>query len=309
MLTHGSLFSGIGGIDLGFERAGIKTRWQVEQDEYCNRVLEKHWPDVRRYGDIREIDGRKLEPVDIISGGFPCQDISCAGKGKGLSGSRSGLFYEMARVVAEARPKYVILENVPRLTRLGLDIVGEELRLRGYQPLRPLLIEAASFGAPHKRERIFVVAYNPSKRIGRLSVQQRNKREKSIDAERSSKVAHSESDNQRGTRETSRGQQIETGGRGTQSGEIPDTDNTPTSRQREHGGEAHPFSESEGFGLDSLSEWWAVEPYVDRVAYGIPSRVDRLRGIGNAVVPQVAELIGRIVIDLDKRIGDIECQQ
>ena len=250
MLTHGSLFSGIGGIDLGFERVGIKTRWQVEQDEHCNRVLEKHWPDVRRYRDIREIDGRNLEPVDIISGGFPCQDISCAGKGKGLSGPRSGLFYEMARVVAEARPKYVVIENVPRLTRLGLDIVGEELRLRGYRSLRPLLVEAASVGAPHKRERIFIVAYDQSQGIGR------------------------------------------NGG----CEDVSDTDNTPTARQRKHSGEAYPFSESEGFGLGGMSEWWAVEPCVDRMANGIPSRVDRLRGIGNAVVPQVAELIGRILI-------------
>src|SRR5690606_38318018 len=116
-ITVGSLFSGIGGMDLGLERAGMVIRWQVEIDEYCLRVLAKHWPDVPKHVDIRDVGGHNLERVDLICGGFPCQDISFArGAGaKGLDGEKSGLFFEFIRVVRELRPKHVLLENVPAL--------------------------------------------------------------------------------------------------------------------------------------------------------------------------------------------------
>ena len=118
MLSFGSLFAGIGGVDLGFERAGMNCKWQVEIDDYATRILEKHWPNVRRYRDIRDV--RKLEYVDVIAGGFPCQDISNAGGRKGITGERSGLWKEYLRVICMVRPRYIIVENVAALTHRGL---------------------------------------------------------------------------------------------------------------------------------------------------------------------------------------------
>jgi DNA (cytosine-5)-methyltransferase 1 len=111
----GSLFAGIGGFDLGFERAGMRVAWQVELDPYCRAVLAHHFPEARRYEDVREVGAANLAPVDLICGGFPCQDLSPAGRGAGLDGARSGLWAEFARIVRELRPRYVVVENVPAL--------------------------------------------------------------------------------------------------------------------------------------------------------------------------------------------------
>jgi hypothetical protein len=119
--TMGSLFAGIGGFDLGFERAGFKTRWQVEIDPYCQKVLAKNFPEAERFGDIRECGSHNLKPVDVICGGFPCQDISYAGLGKGIDGERSGLWSEFARIIHELRPPYVLVENVAALLRRPLE--------------------------------------------------------------------------------------------------------------------------------------------------------------------------------------------
>src|SRR3990167_7617774 len=115
-MNVGALFAGIGGIELGFEREGFTTKWFVEKDEYCQAVLRKHWPDTPIYGDITKIDFRKLEPVDVLTGGFPCQDISNAGKRKGISGERSGLWKEYLRAISEIRPRIAFVENVSALT-------------------------------------------------------------------------------------------------------------------------------------------------------------------------------------------------
>lgn len=183
MLTVGSLFSGIGGLELGLERTGgFKTVWQVEIDDYATRVLERHWPHVRRWRDVttfppdsdtptrrrREEQGQgwNQQPalsgedwhVDLICGGFPCQDISYAGAGAGLNGSRSGLFYEAARVIRLLEPRYVLLENVAALLTRGLDAVLGTLASLGYDCWWNC-IPAAAVGAPHIRDRVFIVAY------------------------------------------------------------------------------------------------------------------------------------------------------
>jgi DNA (cytosine-5)-methyltransferase 1 len=158
-MTFGSLFSGIGGIDFGLERAGMTCRWQVENDPYAVQVLAKHWPGVKRYGDIRTVHGSELEPVDLICGGFPCQDLSQAGKQAGIEGTRSGLWFEYARLVRRLRPRYVLIENVSGL--LVYDamrrVVGELARL-GYVGVWRSL-RAKDFGASHERKRVFIVAY------------------------------------------------------------------------------------------------------------------------------------------------------
>ncbi len=158
MMKVGSLFAGIGGFDLGLERAGFEIAWQVEIDEWCQRVLAKHWPHVQRYGDIQSVDWGTVEPVDVLCGGFPCQDISLAGKGAGLAGERSGLWFEYAKAIEALTPRYVIIENVAALRSRGLDQVLGALAALGYDA-EWHCIPASAVGAPHRRDRVWIVAY------------------------------------------------------------------------------------------------------------------------------------------------------
>lgn len=170
MITHGSLFSGIGGFSLGAQRVGIKTLWQVEINPFCRQILQKNFPDVRRYNDVKEVGKHNLESVDIISGGFPCQDISHAGKQAGIQvGTRSGLWFEYARIIRELRPKYVIVENVPNLLKNGIGRVLGDLAEIGYDA-EWTCIRASDVGAPHRRERIFIVAYPNTGRLPHIFV-------------------------------------------------------------------------------------------------------------------------------------------
>ncbi len=163
-LTIGSLFSGIGGLDLGIERglasAGVaaETIWQVEQSDYCRRILSRHWPHAERYTDVRAVTAETVHPIDVLVGGFPCQDISTAGKGAGLAGEKSGLFFEMARIVCELEPRIVVMENVSAITSRGLDTVLGTMAALGYDA-RWGGLRASEVGAPHRRERWFCVAW------------------------------------------------------------------------------------------------------------------------------------------------------
>lgn len=154
----GSLFAGIGGFDLGFERQGFECAWQCEIDKYANQVLEKHWPEVKRYNDIRKLTNP--EYVDVICGGFPCQDLSVAGNRAGLSGQRSGLFFELARIIDEVKPKWFVLENVPGLlsSKGGQDMqtVLETLAELGYYVAYRVL-DSQNFGVAQRRKRVFFV--------------------------------------------------------------------------------------------------------------------------------------------------------
>ena len=265
-ITFGSLFAGIGGFDLGFERAGMICKWQVEIDDYANRVLEKHWPQVHRERDIRKCGCHNLEPVDVICGGFPCQDISYAGLGAGLDGERSGLFFEAIRLVCELRPRIVVLENVAALLTRGLDRVLGTLAEIGYDA-EWHCIPAAAVGAPHIRDRVFVLAHSSS-----YGDSERKERSRRFGTDKQSFV-----------------------------GMDPNT----TSRRRKRSDK--PNGSSKGTRKDrrlqssrvcsGIGRWWEVEPDVGRVANGVPARVDRLRGLGNAVVPQVAEWIGRRIVE------------
>jgi len=161
-LTMGSLFSGIGGFDLAFERAGCEVRWQVEIMPSCHVVLAHHWPDVPLYHDVREVGAHNLEPVDIITFGSPCQDLSVAGKRAGLQGERSGLFHEAIRIIRELRPRFAVWENVPgalsshhgRDFAVALDALAE----CGALDLAWRILDAQHFGVPQRRRRVFVVA-------------------------------------------------------------------------------------------------------------------------------------------------------
>jgi DNA (cytosine-5)-methyltransferase 1 len=160
-----SLFAGVGGMDLGLERAGMRCVAQVELDDYCRSILARRWPRVPKFKDVRTFTRPQLRGrVDLVAGGFPCQDISSAGKKAGIGGARSGLWKEMLRIVRSFRPSYVLVENVAALRSRGLDVVLGDLAASGFNAEWDCL-PAAAFGAPHLRDRLFIVAH--AKRLGR----------------------------------------------------------------------------------------------------------------------------------------------
>ena len=165
----GSLFSGVGGFDLGLERSGHEIVWQVEYDKQARSILRKHWPDVKIYNDVQQVGGKDgeagrdvLEEVDLICGGFPCQDLSVAGHRRGLDGSKSGLWYEFHRILKECRPQYCLVENVPGLfsSNKGRDM---EVLVRGLEELgyqwQYRILDSQYFGVPQRRRRVFIVGY------------------------------------------------------------------------------------------------------------------------------------------------------
>ena len=325
-LTFGSLFAGIGGFDLGFERAGMVCKWQVEIDDYANRVLAKHWPAVHRERDIRQCGAHNLQPVDVVCGGFPCQDISYAGLGAGLDGERSGLFFEAVRVVRELQPRVVVLENVAALLTRGLDRVLGTLAAIGYDA-EWHCIPAAAVGAPHIRDRVFVVAYRKGDGWqqgqsfaggGAEGIAQGEKLRSGngcqdvADTDNKDKSKHEKSprhseQKRRATPtrgKASRQEDRKASNNGTcRHGEaLADTDSVANKTSQNaftESPERHAWLGSAGRSgpCRSASDWWATEPDVGRVADGVPNRVDRLRGLGNAVVPQVAEWIGRRIVE------------
>ena len=170
----GSLFSGgCGGLELGLERAGVgHVVWQCEIDAAARRNLARHWPGVKQHEDVREVTSETAERVDVICGGFPCVDLSFAGKGAGLAGARSGLWFEYLRVIRELRPRFVVIENVPALIVRGLDVVLGGLAEAGYDAVW-FTLRASDVGATHRRERLFIVGYansEPARGNGRAAL-------------------------------------------------------------------------------------------------------------------------------------------
>lgn len=286
-MNVGSLFAGIGGFDLGLARAGFDISWQVEIDPYCRAVLARHFPGARRFPDVREIGPGVLPPVDLLCGGFPCQDLSVAGRGAGIDGARSGLWSEFARLIRELRPGYVLVENVPALLsgkgkrwdRAPIGRVLGDLAAVRYDAEWACL-SAGEFGAPHLRKRVWILAY-PSR-----------------DAE-AGPAASPGPEWQR-----ARPGRAEGGGR---AGELADADDERreevvrlSAEGREGQGNLVGGGPVEG-GEDRPSDAWATEPDVGRVAHGVPDRVERLAALGNALVPEIAEWIGRRIIDHEAR--------
>jgi DNA (cytosine-5)-methyltransferase 1 len=258
--AHISLFSGIGGLDLAAERAGFTSVLQVERDPFCLKVLEKHWPDTRRIYDIREVTRASHEgEVTLISGGFPCQPFSEAGKRRGTADDRY-LWPEMLRVVGEFMPSFVVAENVSGLLSLNegmeLEHILTDLEHLGYEVL-PLHFPASGVGANHKRDRVFIVAHSTSTNAGGRSEQQEG--EEPADRESAFILPYA------------------SGGSGK--AKAGDHHKTMARTTRDEWREV---------GARGGNHQWAVEPDVGRVAHGVPNRVDRLRALGNAVVPQQA---------------------
>ncbi|TKD50203.1 DNA cytosine methyltransferase [Sphingomonas baiyangensis] len=261
------LFSGIGGFSLGLERTGgFKTVAFCEIEEFPRRVLAKHWPEVPCYHDIRELTGERLAAdgiaVDAICGGFPCQDISIAGQGAGLEGDRSVLWYEYARLIGELRPRYVIVENVSALLHRGLDAVLGCLASLGFDA-EWHCIPASAVGAPHERDRIWIVAYTYNG--------QRVEPFGHVCARRDAAGGGGEA-----LANTDEGDRHRRDG-ALQMGRLP------IAREVANDGYARRAQ-------------WGAEPAVGRVAHGVSHRVDRVGSLGNAVVPQIPELIGNAII-------------
>ena len=239
-LRVGSLFSGIGGLELGLERAGMCTVFQVEIDDYARRVLTKHWPDVPKFTDVRDVGAHNLPECDVLCGGFPCQNLSTAntaGTRNGLSGEKSGLWVEFCRVIRETGPTAVVVENIHKNWRAWVPIVRRDLWAIGYASV-PILMRADEIGAPHPRARVFVVAY-----------------------------ANGDSESVRAVH-----------------------------------AEASRVQASSGFD----GHWRTPPPGGFRVDDGLSGGVGthQLRGYGNAVMPQMSEVIGRAIYATFSRLGN-----
>ena len=295
-LTVGSLFSGIGGFELGFEATGrFETRWQVECDPYATEVLEKHWPDVQRHDDVCTWPNETTERVDVLIGGFPCQDISYAGKGAGLDGQRSGLFYELMRIVRVVGPKYVVLENVAALFTRGMDQVLGTLASHGYDAEWEV-VSAASVGAPHRRDRVFIIgclADPVSTRAGDQNGTTGRQKRKSANAFKPATLRQGDWETlPEGTDASS-----------ADCGTLADSD----CKRGRSGDAKRKDAENAGQPSRRAEHWgWHSEPAVGRVANGVPKRVDRLKCLGNAIVPQVARVVAERLLEIhDARASDV----
>lgn len=299
MLSHLSLFSGIGGLDLAAERAGFQTVGQCEWADYSTKVLEKHWPDVPRWKDIRSLTGDSfyertgLRTVDVVSGGFPCQPFSVAGKRRGKEDDRY-LWPEMARIVKELRPTWVIGENVAGIVNMELETVLFDLETEGYAT-RTFLIPACGVGAPHRRYRTAIVAYSESVRCERNRKEGKQicgMRPKERKSERGSDVCNTAGAGLPNGTGRPMGRQKEPESEFERSdSNVSDTNRSPVVRRQPCSTDTEQDTGKwsyyrTGEEKHEIWEWWSTEPGVGRVAHGVPNRVDRLKCLGNAVVWQ-----------------------
>ncbi len=329
-MNHLDLFSGIGGFSIGLEKVGFNTIAFCEKEDYCRMLLQKHWKGVKIYNDIKECKGKEIKEtygrVDILTGGFPCQPYSVAGKQKGTADDRY-LWPEMFRVIKEVQPTFVIAENVRGIINIQDGMVFEtvcsDLESEGFE-IQTFIIPAAGVGAPHKRERVWIVGYSKHngsltseikrgdnkindrteeredttfkpERAGRSRDNEimentrrklherssvREKNEDEIKKENANKFERSSSESASNVANTKSEQSI-------------------SKYYREQPGET---SEQEQIKSRGSSSWtlreasWLSEPNVGRVVNGVPGRAHRLRGLGNAIVPKIAEEIGRSIM-------------
>jgi len=333
-MKHGSLFSGIGGFDLAAEWCGWENLWQVEIDPFCQAVLAKQFPNTKRYGDIKNVSG--LEAVDVISGGFPCQPFSVAGKQTGATDNRY-LWPEMLRIIAEVKPTWIVAENVAGIINMELESVLTSLEAESYE-VWPLVIPACAVEAPHRRERVWILGYSDrngcsatTPRSDRTQWQPDRQIESSLSERASDDVANSRRESARslyregswfsefGRYDPDLSKRKEMGSESAnRSTDVSDSANIGLQRLGTSGQqESRSHDESEisvrsridvcnsaeqGFQNwtnvqversreipePERSNWWAVEPDVGRVAHGVPLRVDRLKSLGNSIVPQIA---------------------
>jgi len=283
-LQHLDLFSGIGGFSLGLEATGgFETKAFCDIEKYPRQVLQKHWPHVKQYEDIKELNYERLkadgiDSIDIITGGYPCQPFSIAGRQKGEQDPRH-LWPEYFRLVKELRPTWVIGENVSGHIKLGLDTVIEDLESEDYS-VRPFSISASSIGANHQRERIWILAHSRRSQWPRAELRGENENE--TRQENANQFERSSS---------------------TSEVDVADTNDERLQRQWQSRNQFTPrfnsSSESSEEGQRTVGQgWWESEPNMGRVAHGIPKRVDRLKSLGNSLVPQIPYYIGKTILEV-----------
>ena len=286
------LFSGIGGFSLGLKRAGMETIGFCEIDPFCRKVLAKHWPDVTVHTDIRRLDGKDYKGrAEIICGGFPCQPFSQAGKRRGTEDDRH-LWPEMLRIISEVRPTWVIGENVIGIVKMELDSILSDLEGEGYQT-RAFIIPACGIDAPHKRDRVWIIAHANSEGESDGPINEGPRpRQLELMADPNSGFSTVT-------------QQAVQAGRATIISSSKDVADSESERVQRlwSSGEQKPHT----YGGQKLSlcgserprpAYWEAEPGMGRVVDGIPNRVDRIKGLGNAVVPMVVEVIGNAIMEI-----------
>lgn len=306
MLRVLDLFSGIGGFSLGLERTGgFQTVAFCEFDPFCRQVLARHWPGVPIFHDVRELDGEQFRgAVDVVCGGFPCQDLSVAGRQAGIDAERSGLWFHLARIIGEVGPCYAVVENVPALLsgdrgRWFGRVLGDLAEV-GYDA-EWHCIPASHVGAPHRRDRVWVIAYphrlelrdqsRPSSRSSGAPLPRDDGAERVMAHPNSGRLKgrpKCDSEQREGRHRQFRHDPLGCGVAGKPR-HVADA--------RGSGSSFWTWAEGERpHAAVTRSRWWATESDVGRVADGVPNRVDRLRALGNAVVPQVVEMIGRSIL-------------
>ena len=275
------LFSGIGGFSLGLERAGMSTVAMCEKDPYCRKILAKHWPDLTIHEDIRNLDGKRYRnSIDLVCGGFPCQPFSVAGKRKGTNDDRH-LWPEMLRVIKESRPRWVIGENVFGFINMALDDVQADLEREHYE-VRKFVLPAVAVDAKHRRDRIILIAYSNSPAVWDRTERQAQGRD-NLQAGRKTITPNDGTAQSLADTQSERVQGLRSG-----------REQEPHAHERQE----LPMCESQR----PRPAYWEAEPCVGRVADGVPNRVDRIRGLGNAVVPQLIQAIGELVIKADREM-------
>ena len=288
-MKHLDLFSGIGGFALAARWVGIETVQFVEIETYAQKVLTKNFPGVPIHDDIKTFDATKFRGIDLITGGYPCQPFSQAGKRRGSEDDRH-LWPEMFRVIREARPDFVLAENVAGHVSMGLDEVLSDLESEGYTT-QPLIIPACAKDAKHRRDRVWIVANNAFMRMERA----RTKQQATGARGKSEDVAYSKSKGSRRAGKSRISKSEQSGVDNYKEGDRSEIRSNSTGCS-EQNAEDVTYSNNSGrkeqFTLKCSSRW-LPEPSVGRVAHGIPNRVDRLKGLGNAIVPQVAYEIMR----------------
>jgi len=283
-LNHLDLFSGIGGFSLGLEATGgFETKAFCDIEKYPRQVLQKHWPHVKQYEDIKELNYERLkadgiDSIDIITGGYPCQPFSVAGRKKGEEDPRH-LWPEYFRLVKELRPTWVIGENVSGHIKLGLDTVIKDLESEDYS-VRPFSISASSIGANHQRERIWILAHSRRSQWPRAELRGENENE--TRKENANQFERSSS---------------------TSEVDVANTNDERLQRQWQSRNQFTPrfnsSRESSEEGQRTVGQgWWESEPNMGRVAHGIPKRVDRLKSLGNSLVPQIPYYIGKTILEV-----------
>lgn len=277
----GSLFSGGGLGDFGFMAAGMDIAWQCEIDEYCQKILALRYPESKKYTDIKTLKGAELEPIDILTGGFPCQPFSKAGRQKNKDDNRY-LWPEMLRIIKECRPRWVVGENVPGIIHLALETVCVDLESEGYE-VWPIVFPSHALGAWHKRDRVWIVAYrNSSSRSSEFRKQQ-DKWTKEFNTSSSSNVAYSTSKSERNQSEG-------------------------FSNKPKHGNTKEQQTKKRNRLANSCEilfrRNWLIEPKLGRLVDGCSNRIHRLKMLGNGQTPCSTYVLGKFILDIERQMHE-----